>query len=142
MKDKKKGKGLCPCGEGRAYAECCGVFHRGALPKSALRLMRSRYAAYALAIPEYIIHTTHPAHPDYDNDQERWIKEISEFCLNTHFHKLEILDHNEEEKFATVTFIARLTQGKRDLSFTEKSRFEKWKGKWLYHSGQLSEDYL
>lgn len=141
MTDKNNSETSCPCGSGNTYAKCCRSFHQGELPDSALKLMRSRYSAYALNIPEYIIHTTHPGSPQYNHDEEQWAKNISEFCLNTQFKKLDVLDFKENEPFATVTFVAHLTQENKDVSFTERSYFEKLKGKWLYRSGQLSEGH-
>ena len=131
----------CPCKSGNVYADCCKPFHEGSLPDTALKLMRSRYSAYALCIPAYIIHTTHPGSPQFSHDTAAWSKKISEFCTNTEFKNLEILDFQEKAPFATVTFVAHLTQNKKDVSFTEKSHFEKIKGKWLYRSGQLSEGH-
>jgi SEC-C motif-containing protein len=52
----------CPCGTGLTYAECCRPFHTGsAHPPTAERTMRSRYSAYALRIPEYLLATWHPS---------------------------------------------------------------------------------
>ena len=87
--------------------------------------MRSRYSAYALHLPDYIVATTHPDNPSPPG-------EISDFCLNTQFVGLTILAESEELPFATVTFHAHLTQQGQDASFTEKSLFEKVDGKWLY----------
>lgn len=130
-------RALCPCGTGKAYEECCKAFHQGQLPDSALKLMRSRYSAYALCLPAYIISTTHPANPQFREDTPQWSQKISEFCLQTEFKKLEILDFQQEDHLATVTFTAHLAQHKKDVSFTEKSLFEKIQGKWLYLNGQI-----
>lgn len=139
MKNESNQEILCPCGTGNAYTVCCQPFHQGQLPDNALKLMRSRYSAYALCLPAYIISTTHPANPQFCDDVNRWSQEISEFCENTEFNKLEIFDFQEKDQFATVTFVAHLSQNKKDVSFTELSYFEKIKGKWFYCSGQLSE---
>ena len=125
----------CPCSSGKDYADCCHPFHQGKQPPTALLLMRARYAAYALCFPTYIIQTTHPANPNYQSDKTRWEQEISHFCHATQFNKLEIIDSHEEGTRATVTFIAYLSQNDRDVSFREKSDFEKMDGKWLYRSG-------
>ena len=129
----------CPCGSGNSYATCCRPFHQGVLPDSALKLMRSRYSAYALCIPEYIIRTTHPANPQFCHDTTQWSQKISEFSLHTQFKRLEILDFQENDDCATVTFVAHLTQNNKDASFTEKSRFEKIDGRWLYRNGRLND---
>lgn len=129
---------MCPCGTGNTYETCCKPFHQGQLPDNALKLMRSRYSAYALCLPKYIISTTHPANSQYCHDLDQWSQEISEFSEHTEFKKLEIIDFQDGEQFATVTFVAHLVQNKKDASFREKSSFEKIKGKWLYLAGQLS----
>lgn len=51
----------CPCHAGLPYDECCGRFHDGhGSPATAEQLMRSRYSAFALADPEYLLLTWHP----------------------------------------------------------------------------------
>ena len=128
----------CPCGSEKQYSNCCRRFHYGELPAHALELMRSRYSAYALGLTDYIIQTTHPGSPQFSHDLGLWSQEISEFCLHTQFKKLEILETQENSPFATVTFTAHLMQNQKDVSFSEKSYFEKIRGKWLYRSGKLS----
>lgn len=129
----------CPCCSGDAYSKCCKPYHSGKLPESALQLMRSRYSAYALCLPDYIVRTTHPDNPQFLSNTALWLEQIAEFCQQTQFKKLEILDFQESGSAATVTFIAHLAQNQKDASFKEKSHFEKIKGKWLYRSGQVSE---
>jgi len=52
---------------------------------------------------------------------------------------MPVFDNFEEKGlFATVTFVAHLSQNQQDASFTEKSYFEKVNGKWLYLNGELS----
>lgn len=141
MENKNNQDISCPCGTGNTYKSCCKLFHQGQTPDNALELMRSRYSAYALCLPEYIISTTHPASPQFQSEKNQWVQKISNFCLQTEFKNLEILNFQEKDQFATVTFIAHLSQNNKDLSFTEKSYFEKLKGKWLYRSGQLFEGH-
>jgi len=130
----------CPCSSGEVYANCCAPFHEGKKnPETALLLMRSRYAAYVLGLSDYIIETTHPGSPGYHEDLEKWRQEIADFSKNSLFKRLEILEFQEKSSIASVTFVAHIMQGKTDVTFTEKSYFEKIKGKWLYRSGQLIE---
>ncbi len=103
--------------------------------------MRSRYSAYALNIPEYIVETTHPASPQYTENKFAWKRSISQFSQNTTFQKLEVLDFKEKENLATVTFTCHILQNNSDASFTEKSYFELYKGKWLYSRGLLKEGH-
>ncbi|MET1042537.1 MAG: YchJ family protein [Microbacteriaceae bacterium] len=52
----------CPCLSGESYGECCGPFHRGdAVAPTALRLMRSRYSAFAVGDADYLLQTWHPS---------------------------------------------------------------------------------
>lgn len=122
----------CPCCNGKLYLDCCGPYHLGRLPENALVLMRSRYSAYALNLPDYIIATTHPRNSAYQEDKNAWHHSITAFSLHTHFKKLEVLSFEEKKEFAFVTFIAQLEQQGRDASFQETSRFEKIHNRWLY----------
>ncbi len=97
--------------------------------------MRSRYSAYALDLPEYIIATTHRANPNYSKDTLSWKGSISKFSRDFSFQRLEILDFQEKPPFATVTFIAHIAKGSYDASFTEESSFEKVGSQWLYRDG-------
>ncbi|HEY1529546.1 MAG TPA: YchJ family metal-binding protein [Galbitalea sp.] len=52
----------CPCGTGLRYGECCRPFlEADAQPPTAERMMRSRYTAYALRHPGYLLATWHPS---------------------------------------------------------------------------------
>ncbi|HEX4839414.1 MAG TPA: YchJ family metal-binding protein [Rhabdochlamydiaceae bacterium] len=129
----------CRCLSGKQYEMCCRPFHLGKEPNTALQLMRSRFAAYALNMPDYIIRTTRPGGPQFFHDTKEWIQKISDFSSRIEFKGLEILGFQESGFLAVVTFVAHLIQDKKDVSFTEKSYFEKVNGQWLYHSGQLSQ---
>ncbi|MBI5346550.1 MAG: peptide deformylase [Chlamydiae bacterium] len=129
---------LCPCCSKKKYEICCKPFHEGALPENALLLMRSRYSAYVLNIPDYIVATTHPASPEYSDNKFNWKRSLSKFSRSSTFHKLEILDFKENNNLATVTFTVYLSQDNHDATFTERSYFEKIKGRWLYRGGQLA----
>jgi peptide deformylase len=104
--------------------------------------MRSRYSAYVLNLPDYIIQTTHPASPDYTENKFAWKKEISNFSKHSQFQRLQVLDFKESHTMATVTFTAYLMQDDQEATFTERSYFEKWKGRWLYRGGQLAQGYV
>lgn len=132
---------LCRCCSEMPYEHCCEPFHKGMPPQNALQLMRSRYSAYALNFPDYIIATTHPASPQYSDNRFSWKRSISQFSRNTTFDKLEILDFNENSSLATVTFTAYMTQGGQDATLTERSYFEKIGDRWMYLNGQLAKGY-
>ena len=99
--------------------------------------MRSRYSAFALNIPKYIIDTTHNENDDFKTDKLLWTNEISEFCKNCLFQKLEILESIDLNVESFVTFKATIECTNNDNSFIEKSKFLKINNKWLYHSGEF-----
>jgi SEC-C motif-containing protein len=123
----------CPCCSGKKYAECCKLYHDGALPPTPLDLMRSRYAAYAKGNIDYIIRTTHPNSPYFEKDRKKWETAIYQFCHTTQFEKLEIVGSGAD----WVHFIAHLRQ-QTPLLLEEKSHFEKVNGQWLYVKGDFT----
>ena len=125
----------CPCGSRLKYKKCCGVFHDGVEPSDALKLMVTRYSAYAAGDTSYIIRTTHPENPDFKEDRKVWAKELSTFCDSTEFLGLEVADFIDGENEAFVEFKAKLSDG----ILHEKSRFLKENGRWLYHSGEYDQ---
>lgn len=94
--------------------------------------MRSRYAAYALNLADYLILTTHPDSPYQRQDPKTWRESIRKFYQGTRFVGLQILDARAD----TVTFHAILFEGDRDVSYIEQSVFRQHDGRWKYVSGQ------
>ena len=99
--------------------------------------MRSRFAAYSLNMPDYIISTTHKDNPSYQADFDSWRPQLQEFSKHTYFDWLEVLEFVDGDSIATVKFTAHLRQGDKDVSFTENSSFVKEDGRWWYHSGDI-----
>jgi uncharacterized protein YchJ len=96
--------------------------------------MRSRYAAYALNKPIYIINTTHPLNPAYQKNKVEWERTLRNFCKTTKFISLEIIDFYEDVLTAYVTFKALLEIDGNEEFLNEKSFFIKEKNKWFYRS--------
>ncbi len=131
---------MCPCGSLKKYKKCCKPFHdRITFPTTALELMKSRYSAFSVCNPEYIIFTTHEENPDFTSNIEQWKKSIVSFSRNTKFEKLEILDFVDTEEESFVTFKVTLFQDNEDISFTERSRFLKVNNIWQYVDGEFSK---
>ena len=124
----------CPCGSNIKYKKCCQIYHKGAKPKTALLLMKSRYSAYAVGNAAYIVNTTHTNNSDYSKDVKAWKESIQNFSEHTEFLGLEILEFIEGEEEAFVTFRASLSSG----DMIEKSRFLNEGGTWLYERGEVS----
>ena len=123
----------CPCGSKLKYKKCCHIYHSGANANSALKLMITRYSAYATGDVGYIIRTTHHENQDFKADKTVWINEIDRFCRDTEFLGLEVLNFMDGTDEAFVEFRAKLSHG----TLHEKSRFVMENGRWLYHSGEF-----
>jgi SEC-C motif-containing protein len=120
----------CPCGSGRAYAECCGRYvDGGMLPETAEQLMRSRYTAYALAREDYLLATWHastrPSGLELDPAQQ-W--------LGLKIVRTEAGGADDAE--GRVAFVARSKLGGRAQRLAEDSRFVKEGGRWYYVDGR------
>jgi SEC-C motif-containing protein len=98
--------------------------------------MRSRYAAYALGLADYILRTTHPEGPHFEDDRDRWLAEVKRFSASAAFVGLEIVEASEANEAGFVHFVARLQAGDKIVEMAERSRFEKIAGLWRYHSGE------
>lgn len=94
--------------------------------------MRSRYSAYALNKPDYVMETTHPDSPHWQDDRAAWRADLQAFSTSVTFVGLNILSAEGD----TVKFHAILMQDGRDVSFTEHSIFRQHNGRWLYVKGK------
>lgn len=123
---------MCPCHSNQPYAACCEPFHRKQSLPDPVQLMRSRYAAYALGLSDYIMRTTHPSHPDKKQNKFVWKRQIEKFSRDTDFVGLTIEDHHIDGDTATVTFIAHLRHNDEPNDLREKSDFALVDNNWLY----------
>lgn len=122
----------CPCGSGRAYADCCARWHAGPLhlqAPSAEALMRSRYCAYVLGLHDYLLATWHPStRPVALEPAEPGLRWLG---LQVRSHTLQ------GEDAATVEFVARSKLGGRAHRMQETSRFVRENGRWTYVDGDV-----
>jgi len=124
---------LCRCHSRRAEHRCCGPLHDGKQASTPLLLMRSRYAAFAKGLVDYLIATTCPDGPQFEADRAAWAASLAAHCRATRFVGLDILDAPAPESdFGEVTFRAHLVQGGRRFSFIERSAFRRTEGRWRY----------
>jgi len=114
----------CPCGSGQPYDACCGPLHRGSRQAaSAIELMRSRYAAYAVGDADYVFRTWHPRTRPADlvlEDDSVW-------------QGLEVHGYGEDWVEFTASWRGPAGAG----SMHERSRFEQRAGRWLYVDGEV-----
>lgn len=133
---KRRRPAQCPCGRSASYGACCGRYHQGALvAASPQELMRSRYAAYARGEVDYIVETTDPGSPAWQEPVKIWRDEIRRFGRDSEFLGVEILDASEDGDRGEVAFWAKLRADGEDASFEERSKFVRRDGRWLYQSG-------
>ena len=91
--------------------------------------MRSRYSAFVLGLPDYLLATWHPStrppRLEPDDARLRWLG------LEVHRHTIVDADH------ATVEFVARSKLVGRAHRLHELSRFVREAGRWYYADGEL-----
>lgn len=127
---KKKGRAtdaLCPCGSGRSLEACCGRWHAGTPAPTPEALMRSRYAAYALGLDDYVLATwapeTRPAVLfEAGEARPKWLS-------------LEVKASSESGDEGFVHFAAKGRTSGGAFKLEEKSRFRRENGCWLYVDG-------
>ncbi len=125
----------CPCGSALAYGDCCGIWHRGLIEDlhapTPEALMRSRYSAYALGLPSYLLATWHGATApgELELSPVKWLG-------------LEVRHAESAGDAGVVEFVARLRDNftGRAQRLHEVSRFfrETARGieRWYYIDGQ------
>lgn len=132
MKTKVAAAVACHCGSGASYAQCCEPLHAGAAAGNAEMLMRSRYSAYVLRLPEYLLATWHPrTRPD---------AESLELDARTRWLGLRVMAHRrgDDPDRDEVEFIARYALGGGSAQRVhERSRFERVDGRWHYVDGDF-----
>lgn len=95
--------------------------------------MRSRYAAYALGLTDYIVETTDPDGPVWHEDTDAWRAEIDAFSAGARFTGLTVAEHGADGDEGWVAFEARFVGEAGPQSIRERSRFVRRDGRWLYH---------
>ena len=117
----------CACWSGLPFGQCCEPYLEGqrSAPTAEI-LMRSRFSAFQLRLPEYLIETwdltTRPKNLGLDQDERRW-------------SSLQIVDTiggGEDDARGVVEFKATYELGEDTYLFHEISRFNRHKGLWVY----------
>lgn len=128
--------GPCPCGMGEAYSRCCGVFHSGANPPTAVQLMRARYVAYARGDDDFVHRTwsaeTRPSLGELATDagtQIEWRRLVVE--------TVEAGGPFDDHGRVQFTAIGRSSTGR--VVLREDSRFVRRDGVWAYVDGVIRE---
>ena len=129
---------LCYCGSNVSYNSCCQPYHKGQrLPESCEQLMRSRYSAFCSQELNYIQNSCVA-----DLQTEQSPEQLRDFVNHVHFVALQVLPlprlaQAVDEGY--VHFQVWYLLGQHLLSFRELSCFVYQQGRWLYSSGDVSE---
>ena len=119
----------CPCGSALACDACCGRYHAGEKAPDAPALMRSRYSAFVLELPDYLLATWHPStRPARLEPNENGLK-----WLGLELRRHVVIDDDH----ATVEFVARSKLAGRAQRLHEISRFVREDGRWFYVDGEM-----
>ncbi len=94
--------------------------------------MRSRYAAFALGLGEYLVDTLASSHRHRDLPREALVTELSRAKDRQRFLGLRVVRAEGDE----VLFEARIFERGKDQSFAELSKFVREDGRWRYESGR------
>jgi SEC-C motif-containing protein len=115
-------------GKPLAYAACCQPWHQGQPAPTPEALMRSRYSAFVLGLPDYLRATWHPS-----TRPSTLVLEAG-----THWLGLAVRAHSQtDEAHGEVEFVARSRVAGKGQRLHERSRFVREDGRWLYVDGDL-----
>lgn len=128
---------LCPCDSKLTFDRCCEPILTGkAAPETAVRLMRSRFTAYAMGRADYLAATT-----AREEREKLDVEELSRYCRAVKCISLRILATEAGgpgDETGTVTFHAKLLINGRRMLHREKSRFVREDGRWAYLDGETN----
>ncbi|CAM9325402.1 unnamed protein product [Chrysoparadoxa australica] len=134
----------CVCGSNESYAACCKAYHEGKDAEDVIKLLRSRYSAYAYRLPEYIISTTDPSCEAYKaktkDERNVWVEELLNFSDNYEFDGLDVGTPEagtQGDGEAYLNFTAKLRMLSDRVDFEERSRFVRVGSQWLYAGGDV-----
>lgn len=124
----------CPCGMDASLESCCGRYHAGALAPDPVALMRSRYAAFALGLADYLVQTHHPRSRGADLESE-----LQASLRPGTWKGLVVVGGGIESEHPESGWVEFSAFG--DLSgpfqIHERSRFERVGERWYYLDGQI-----
>jgi SEC-C motif-containing protein len=99
--------------------------------------MRSRFAAFALGLGDYLVDTLSTGHPDRAYPRADLSRALARAKETQRFLGLRIVDAAELGDTGEVLFVARIFERGRDRSFAELSQFVREEGAWRYDQGKL-----
>jgi SEC-C motif domain protein len=126
----------CPCGSGRAFADCCSPYLNGEPAPTAEALIRSRYTAFTLGDLDYVERTItdHAAASFNRVDMESALP-------GTEWLGLEIRDTEdggEGDETGTVRFAFSFRANGRPFTQVERATFLRVDGEWRFHDSEIN----
>jgi SEC-C motif-containing protein len=127
----------CPCCSKLTLDKCCEPYLLGKkLPETPERLMRSRFSAYALQRPDYLVSTTAEAEREKLDPEELAVYCRSVKCISLKILKTEA--GGAQDETGTVLFHASLQMNGKRMLHRELSRFTRENGRWVYVDGDTN----
>ncbi|MBF0469745.1 MAG: YchJ family protein [Gammaproteobacteria bacterium] len=121
----------CPCGSGELLSFCClPIIEGNWRATTAEQLMRSRYSAYVLDYPSYILKSWHPS------TRPSSLKLDANDLSWTELRVLDCSDGGGAAFHSEVTFCASYRQQGEQGEMCERSRFLQQEGEWFYVDGE------
>ena len=119
----------CPCGTGKNYLDCCGIYISGQKQASSPEaLMRSRYTAFSKADVKYIFATM--SSKALKNSDQEATKEWATRCT---WLSLEVIDAPPTtDDIGVVEFIVKYIEEDVEHELQERSLFQMRAGRWYY----------
>lgn len=101
--------------------------------------MRSRYAAFALGLGEYLARTLASTHPDLAAPRDELARALGQARAKQRFVGLNILSATTSPAGdeGEVLFYAHIFERGADRSFAERSTFVREAGAWRYAAGEI-----
>ncbi|MBQ0760004.1 MAG: SEC-C motif-containing protein [Zhongshania sp.] len=127
---------LCYCGSAIQFNDCCNTYLSGAnAAPNAEALMRSRFSAFCLKDPEYLLTTLHK-----DARAKESKKALIRSFGNTEWRSLKVIRSQQGksgQQTAEVEFAAFYLEGDAGGQLHERSRFIFEEGRWFYVDGDI-----
>lgn len=137
MNENQLESGLCPCGSGKLYSECCEPIIRDSTKaETAEHLMRARYSAYVKQEIDFLLDSCEKGEKIAEPDR----KSTEDWSKNSTWHGLKILRTEKggaNDSEGVVEFEAIYTQKGRRDTHHETANFKKINGSWLYSTGRI-----
>jgi SEC-C motif-containing protein len=99
--------------------------------------MRSRFAAFAMGLGDYLVETLAAEHPDLQLPRDELVRALSRAHERRRFMDLRVLEASAEGDRGEVLFYARIFERGEDGSFAELSTFRREGEAWRYADGVL-----